>query len=500
MDRNSGSGRRVVIIGAGIAGLCAAVYARKSGYDVTLLEKHDTPGGLATSWRRGEYTFETCLHWLLGSAPGAPLHDHWREVFDIDALAFIQPPLYARIEDAQNGHLTVLSNVDRMEAVLIADAPQDEREIRRLADAVRRLSHFEIPDPSDSWPHSLLTLLKAVPDLPLLHEWSGISLRELGARFTHPLLRAFFSEGSSPELSALAFVFSLAWMNAGNAGYPIGGSRAVIGGIAKRFAELGGRIRYGAMVETILETDGVANGVRLVGGETIAADWVISAADGHATIYDLLGGKYRDAEIDEAYRTLKPFPSYVQVSLGIEKDLSDWPGFLVRQLDTPLAVDPETRLSQLSFRVFHFDPTFAPKGKTAVTCFLPTRNFAYWSWLNRHDHARYAAEKARVAESVIGVLEARAPGIRDRVAVIDVATPETVIRATGNWQGSMEGWLLLPGADYKPLRNTLPGLSRFLMVGQWVMPGGGLPSGLLTARAALKALCREDNVAFLAGA
>ena len=60
---------KVIIIGGGIAGLCAGVYARRCGYDVDLFEKHDRPGGLATSWRRGDYTFETCLHWLVGSNP-----------------------------------------------------------------------------------------------------------------------------------------------------------------------------------------------------------------------------------------------------------------------------------------------------------------------------------------------------------------------------------------------------------------------------------------------
>ena len=64
----------------------------------------------------------------------------------------------------------------------------------------------------------------------------------------------------------------------------------------------------------------------------------------------------------------------------------------------------------------------------------------------------------------------------------------------------MEGWLLTPGQGYKPLANTLSGLDRFVMAGQWVLPGGGLPSGLLTARAAIKAVCARDLVPFLADA
>jgi phytoene dehydrogenase-like protein len=77
-----------------------------------------------------------------------------------------------------------------------------------------------------------------------------------------------------------------------------------------------------------------------------------------------------------------------------------------------------------------------------------------------------------------------------------VSSPATVIRYTSNWRGSYEGWLLTPGMGYRPLRTTLPGLQHFLMAGQWVMPGGGLPSGLFTARSAVRAVCEADRVPF----
>ena len=89
------------------------------------------------------------------------------------------------------------------------------------------------------------------------------------------------------------------------------------------------------------------------------------------------------------------------------------------------------------------------------------------------------------------------PDIRRVVELIDVSSPATVIRYTSNWRGSYEGWLLTPGISYRPLRNTLPGLRHFLMAGQWVMPGGGLPSGLFTARSAIRAVCKADRVPFL---
>ena len=62
-DRNqmSRKGNTIVVIGAGIGGPCAAVYEVKSGYRVVLVEIHTAAGGLATSWTRGQYTFETCI-------------------------------------------------------------------------------------------------------------------------------------------------------------------------------------------------------------------------------------------------------------------------------------------------------------------------------------------------------------------------------------------------------------------------------------------------------
>jgi len=488
--------QKIVIIGAGIAGLCGAVYARQCGYDVLLLEQADSAGGLATSWHRGEYTFENCLHWLLGSKPGGYLHDKWQEVCDIDSLTFVDHRVSTRVETESGESLTIYTDVDRLEAELLEVAPQDEKEIRHFTAAIRRFTKLVLPDPDEPWSRKWLPMLRALPELPLLRQWSRLSLEDCAARFTHPLLKSYFDSGGISRLTALALVLSLAWMNDRNAGYAIGGSQTIIRAIQQRLSELGGRVRFGAKVEKILVENNAAVGVKLVGGETIPADWVISAADGHATIYDLLAGKYADKVTEETYNTLELFPSYLQVSLGVAMDLVNQPPMLARILDTPLHVDPRTELQQVAFRFFHFDPTFAPKGKTAVICFLPTRNYEYWLDLQQHQPDRYKEEKHRVADAVISILEKFVPNVRQAIEAIDVCTPATIIQYTGNWQGSMEGWLLTPHTGFQPLRKTLPGLQQFMMIGQWTMPGGGLPSGLMTARSALHAICKHDGVPF----
>ena len=124
------SSPRVVVIGAGIAGLCTAVYARKCGYQVEVIEQHDSAGGLATSWRRGDYTFETCLHWFTGAKPKGALNAQWREVFDVERLRFVYHEEFARVETEHGERLRIYSNVDRLEAEFLRQAPEDAAEIR----------------------------------------------------------------------------------------------------------------------------------------------------------------------------------------------------------------------------------------------------------------------------------------------------------------------------------------------------------------------------------
>jgi phytoene dehydrogenase-like protein len=488
--------RKIVIVGGGIAGLCAAVYAQQCGYQAQVLEMHDMAGGLATSWRRGAYTFETCLHWLYGSNPNRAMFRLWREVFDIEKLNFVGPTEFARIETEDGDSLAIPTDVDRLEKEFLDRAPQDSVAIDHLASTILRLQQFEMPDPAKSWIGNASALLHDLACLPALREVSKITAREYGQRFTDPLIKNFFAGGDVSDLSALALIISLAWMGARDADYVVGGAQAIIRLIEARLASLGGQVRFGAKVERILVEDGAAVGVQLAGGENINADWVISAADGHSTLYDLLGGQYAGGAATKPYSEFVPFPSYLQVSLGVALDLHALPAYLTRLLQSPLQVDPATVLNQLSFRIFHFDPTFAPAGKTAVTCFLPTRNFAYWDKLRHDAPEKYREEKRRVSSAVIEVLGARVPGLRAAVEVVDVSTPASVIRYTGNWQGSMEGWLLTPKTGIRPLPRTLPGLRNFMMIGQWTMPGGGLPSGPMTARPAIQAICKQDRVPF----
>jgi phytoene dehydrogenase-like protein len=80
--------------------------------------------------------------------------------------------------------------------------------------------------------------------------------------------------------------------------------------------------------------------------------------------------------------------------------------------------------------------------------------------------------------------------------MVDVASPVTFERYTGNWQGSFEGFLPTPTSMMASIPKTLPGLSNFYMAGQWVQAGGGLPAGLITGQDVIGRICKADGKKF----
>jgi prolycopene isomerase len=68
-----------IIIGSGLGGLSCGAFLAKNGKTVLVLEKHAIPGGYATSFRRGDYNFNSTLHMLEGIGKG----QFWHNFFDL---------------------------------------------------------------------------------------------------------------------------------------------------------------------------------------------------------------------------------------------------------------------------------------------------------------------------------------------------------------------------------------------------------------------------------
>ncbi|RLG50792.1 MAG: NAD(P)/FAD-dependent oxidoreductase [Thermoproteota archaeon] len=493
--------KRVVIIGAGIAGLSTGCYLQMNGYETEIFEMHSAPGGLCTSWKRKEYTFDGCIHWLVGSSPSVSVHRVWMELHAIQGKEIVDFDEFCRIEGRRGEVFTVYTDADRLEEEMLRIAPEDERAISEFMGAVRKFAEFDLP--VDKAPElygpidGIKFLLKFHPYLRLLRAWKGITIGSYAKRFKNPFLREAFPLilGIDEQCTMVVLIATLSWMHLKSAGYPIGGSLEFARSIEKRYISLGGKVHYNSKVSKIVVKNNRAVGVKLADGEVYDADIVVSAADGHYTIFEMLDGKYVDEEIMSMYSNWKLFPAICQVSLGVARSFDGHPHALNFPLDTPLLVDSENRVERLFVRIYNFDPTLAPKGKTPVILHLPA-DHGYWTRLREADIQKYRREKERLATSVIDILDKKLGDIASRVEVYDVATPATYIRYTNNWKGSFEGWLPTPSTFGKRIRKTLPGLKNFYMVGQWVEPGGGLPAVALSGRNLAQIICKKDGRKF----
>lgn len=495
-------GKKIIIIGGGITGLCAGSYLQMNGYETEIYEMHTIPGGLCTSWKKGGYNFDGCIHWLVGTNPTSKFYKLWNELLDMKSISFYESDEYFRLNDKRGKQLIIYRNVDKLEKELlsVAESSNDKSLIQAFCKAVRKFSKLELPVDKARETMTIVDgikmMFKMLPYFRDLNKWVKIAAEEFAAKFDNPLLQKAFELMFVPEMSTIFLIFTIAWMSNKNAGYPIGGSLNFARLLENKYMSLKGKINYNSKVNRIITENNIAKGIILDNGDKHYADIIISASDGHFTIYDMLEGKYTDEKINKIYSEFKPFPSYIQVSLGISGKFENQPSTISFVLDKPIQLDELTSVNDISFRIFNFDKTMSPEGKISIVTILGTRAYEYWNSLKKNDINKYKSEKERIANEVIEILEKKLGNIKQHIEVIDVSTPSTVIRYTNNWKGSLEGWLLTQQTGFKTMRKELPGLKNFYMAGQWVEPGGGLPGCIMSGRGVTQIICKKDRKKF----
>lgn len=492
---------KIIIIGAGVAGMTAGVYARLNGFEAEIYEMHTIPGGECTGWKRGGFYFDGCIHWLMGCNPGSPMNRIWRDMGALDdAVEIIRDEEFYRLE--MGGRTAILyKDLDRLENHLLSLSPADETLIRELCEAARLLRRMEIPidKPLDMMGalDGIKMMRKAGPALGTFGRFGKISIAEYAEKFKDPLLRQTFLSFMPVQYNVSTMLLNMASFSTGDSGYPRGGSLPMAKRMEKRFTALGGKIYYKSRVEEIVVEGGRAVGVRLADGTVHRADWVVSAADGYATLHRMLGGRYRLEGMEKQFEDRERYPvcTTVQVSMGIGADLSHEPHRLYVPLDRPIDAGGNV-LDHILLKNYCFDPTMVPQGKAVVTSLLPA-DFDWWK-AKKEDPAAYQAEKERIAREVCAVLESRYPEAKGKIEQVDVSTPMTYVRYCDAWRGSWMSFMTTPKGKTGYISGKLPGLDRFYMAGQWTMAPGGLPGAAMAGRWVIQRLCKLNKRKFIA--
>ncbi len=494
--------KSVVIVGAGIAGLSTGCYSRMNGYKTAIFEMNSIPGGLCTAWKRKGYTFDISMHMLTGSKAG-PIRQMWQELGVVKDQTFFYHDEMVRIESGEKS-LSICTDPRGLEEQMLALSPADSKLTKKFIRlftgrgmmGAMSLKPAEMAGLSDT----LKMLATFLPLMGTFHKYGKLTIQEFAQRFQDPFLRnavRFVIDSPGWPMLRFPMVGLAGFLKSAvlEAGAPLGGSQGVVFRMAEYYQKLGGEIHYKSRVKDVIIENDKAVGVRLEDGTEHRADIVVWAGDGHTVIFDILGGRYFDDKVRSIYNEWIPVLPLIHVMLGVDRDLSKEPHRIVFEIEKPINIAGEEH-RWLCFLHHCFDPSMAPPGKSAAEVWYATR-YDYWEELAR-DRVRYEEEKKRIADFTITELDKRWPGFASQIEVVDVPTPATYVRYTGNWQGSPDGWYITPENMMKQTAlRSLPGLSGFHMVGQWTMPFSGTVMAALSGRQLIQLLCKRNGRPFV---
>ncbi len=489
--------KKVIVVGAGVAGMSAGIYALQSGFDVTIFEQHSLPGGNCTSWKRKGYLFEGALHWLTGSSKDSSLYQVWRNVGAIkDATnIYIKDIFYTYYHNGQAIHL--YCDPDRLERHFLEISPEDAKEIKLLCKDVRCFMKVSVPvldvkgvKVRHKNKMGMSMLLGLLPILPKMSAYDKMSVLEYSQRFQHPGIRALLLNVVGANLKASSLFFTLGCVASGDGGYLEGGSLVMTQNMSKRFIELGGKIEYSSHVEKVIVEDDKASGV-IVKGQRVDADAVIIAIDTLTAAEKLFERPLNETWIEKMRKDIK-FMACTFIGIGVETDLSSLPQGLVFPVERPFTFAGETFYTFSLNNYAHYKD-YAPKGCSALTTCLMGDTYAFWK--GKKESGEYEMEKEKLAKLIISLVEQNIPQASGKIAVVDVATPLTYERYCGTKHGS---WMTLQEKGDKSM--TYPSVSdtvkQLYFAGQRLQTPGGLPVAVDTGRKAVQYLCRDIDTIF----
>ncbi len=462
-----------LVLGAGMAGLSAAIYARLRGFDVLVLEQAETPGGKAAGIPHGEH--------FLDPAPSIIILTHIYEQLFRDAGR--------RMEDyLQFDRLNPFSRVMWQSADYVLDLPADREEcLLRLADAFPEDGRA-LRDLLEKLDATTPAVEKTIFAGPVDRWWQllnpglmkfgtqfdpRLSYKELiDSLFRAPLLKAFLYgfpsySGQTYHSKAVGALLIPYYMITRGVWYPRGGVSAIPRALRKLAEELGVEFRFGERVVGAEASGRNLTRVKLESGEAIGAEKVICTMD-RLTFESLLG------------RTVKsePSDSYFTVQWVLKRRL---PGLSHHTLLVPQgfeegftriydhALPPEPPIIYLNAP----EPSGEQMSLLSVVPVPPCREGLDWE-------REALLMRRRILE---GMAQFGLDFAEEEIVFSREQSPSYFQQRHGNWKGALYGpvegqrlWGILP------LSNRDSELRNLFYAGCSVQPGAGLPMVTLSGK------------------
>jgi len=493
--------KKVIVIGAGVSGLVAGVYARLAGFDVEMYESHTVVGGNCTGWNRKGYHIDGCIQWLTGTKNGTGVNKIWRTcgALSDDTPIYNTEKIATTIYEGKTYHL--YSDVNRIERDFLEISPDDKVIIKKFIKNIKRFKNLNAPVDKPFEEMSIFGFLpliwKLIKSGKPEKETETMTIRDYIEEFKSPVIRHLLACVFPGEMPAYALFYSLGIRTSGDGGWPVGGSLAFMKRIQQHFEELGGKIHLGRAVDKIIVKDGVATGIRLKGDDSeIHADYIISAVDGEMLLRNFLENKYSDEYFKKRYYNEKDYLllTGTYVSFGTTVDLSGYPHNVFVKTKSPLQLN-NTVLNNFNVKIYNFDSKFTHEGKTVMAILLTENEFDYWKSLKENTPEKYKEEKQRIADwAMEGIIDVF-PELEGKFDMTDVATPLTFNRYCNSFRGAYMSFIPYGNVKMEFHKGRIEGLKNLFLAGQGAIPVGGLPLAAIAGKFAVQRVIKADKEA-----
>ncbi len=477
----------VVIIGSGLGGLVCGAYLSRFGFDVTMLEQHGIPGGYATAFDRGDFTFDVSLHATVAehAMPQMILEDLglWKH------LDVAYTPELRRIITDRFDITLPAKDPEGVKARLSKQFPHEKKGIHgfysQMEQVISALWGGEAPQ-SD--------IMGKLENMSLA-QWMGQHVSDPDVKTCMAVFSGYY--GLPPEeLNALFYAIATGEYLVHGGQYYKARSQDLSNTLAKGIQDCNGRIHYNTRAEQILFTpEKTITGVTDHKGTVYPARAVIANCPVPALANSLVPPSVMPASFAAQARQRRPSLSSFVVWLGLNQPV---PGIHDYEIDLAGTAGPSENnlfnkadLAESGIGITLYDNLFqgySVEGKATMTI-ICLSDYARWQtfetdYFNNEKQA-YNREKERIASRFIQRVEkVLIPGLSGMIEEMEIGTPLTNVFYTGNTGGAIYGY----DRNLPHLESSTP-VNGLYLAGAWSHGGGYTPvmmGGRQTAQQVIK--------------
>lgn len=478
----------ILIIGGGVSGLSAGIYAQRNGHNATICEKHIMTGGNLTAWNRDGYPIDTCIHWLTGTNKNSPMYTMWEQLGALGGDVIIHKPDVLFTVEHDGLSLSLSRSLDETVENMLKLSPQDKKQIKCFKNAVEVVLGFlNTYGPEFDGKIAISEILKRTP---AILKYFTHSTGELSKKFKHPLLKLFMTSLMGRDFCGVDFAFVAATFVSDNADVPEGLSKPMAERMTNRFLSLGGTLYTGKEATHIDFNNGHATSVTFKDGSTLTADKIILCIDPFIACNNLLNTDMpKELKKQFENKKYKYFSSYhIEYAVDVPFDSISFSESLFIEVPDDLITAVGNR--RIILRHLKTEPDFSKENTANLQAMIYCNEEGIKEFLNlkASDISKYKELKQSKEKAVRMVIEERFPEFKSKMHVLDIWTPATFKRFTGSHMGTYQAFINPKFTMPKKTSGQIPGLDNVYLASQWQMAPGGLPAAASAGRQVIKTI------------